>query len=82
MEYNGVCEPLFDVLLSCVRLADFSFPSYTTVQVEMTQPGVKIEPVISPREKRLLEAKYKIFQEAIEIQRRWRKIMAEASEDA
>ena len=39
-----------------------------------------VEPAASPREKKLLEAKYKIFLEAIEIQRRWRNEMEEASQ--
>jgi len=47
----------------------------------MTQAGTKIEPRASPREKRLLEAKYNIFRESIDIQRRWRKTMAEAAGD-
>lgn len=45
----------------------------------MTQPGVRIKPAASAREKKLLEAKYKIFREAIEIQKRWRKTMEEAA---
>lgn len=47
----------------------------------MTQPGARINPAASAREKKLLEAKYKIFREAIDIQRRWRKTMAEAAAD-
>ncbi len=49
-------------------------------QVEMTPAGTMVEPAASPKEKKLLEAKYKIFLEAIDIQRRWRKEMEEASE--
>ncbi|RDB19579.1 hypothetical protein Hypma_013378, partial [Hypsizygus marmoreus] len=49
------------------------------IMVEMTPPGTLIKPAASAREKRLLEAKYKIFLETIEIQRRWRKEMEEAS---
>lgn len=41
----------------------------------MTQAGVEIKPSATARENKLLEAKYKIFREAIEIQRRWRKEM-------
>ncbi|KAF8319228.1 Pentulose kinase [Cantharellus anzutake] len=51
------------------------------IMVEMTQPGIQIVPGGTDREKRLLEAKYKIFREAIVIQRRWRMEMAEASSD-
>ena len=47
----------------------------------MTRPGVQIVPSATIREKQLLEAKYKIFRETINIQRRWRKEMAEAAED-
>lgn len=49
------------------------------IMVEMTQPGKRIDPAASDREKKLLQAKYEIFREAIEIQRRWRKTMAEAA---
>ena len=48
-------------------------------QVEMTPPGTMVEPAASPKEKKLLMAKYKIFLEAIELQRRWRKEMEEAN---
>lgn len=45
------------------------------IMAHMTQPGVRIEPSVEQgsREKRLLQAKYKIFRETIEIQRRWRR---------
>ncbi|KAL7282009.1 Pentulose kinase [Trametes coccinea BRFM310] len=49
------------------------------IMVEMTPPGDMVEPAASAREKKLLEAKYKIFLEQIEIQRRWRKEMEEAA---
>ena len=45
----------------------------------MTPQGMLIEPAASPKEKRLLEAKYKIFLETIDIQKRWRGEMEEAS---
>ena len=44
----------------------------------MTPPGTLVAPLASDREKKLLEAKYKIFRESIEIQNRWRKEMEEA----
>jgi hypothetical protein len=44
----------------------------------MTQPGQRIAPSAGAREKRLLEAKYKIFRESIEIQRKWKKEINEA----
>ncbi|OJT04419.1 hypothetical protein TRAPUB_4875 [Trametes pubescens] len=49
------------------------------IMVEMTPPGDMVEPAASPKEHKLLEAKYKIFREAIDIQRRWRKDMEEAA---
>ena len=45
----------------------------------MTPRGTLISPAASPKEKKLLEAKYKIFRESIEIQQRWRKEMDEAA---
>ena len=44
----------------------------------MTPPGTLIAPKASPKEAKLLLAKYKIFRESIEIQKRWRKEMEEA----
>ena len=51
------------------------------VMVEMTPQGESVAPSATAKEKRLLEAKYKIFREQIEIQRRWRKEMAEADKE-
>lgn len=51
------------------------------IMVEMTQPASRVEPKTGDegrREKKLLDAKYEIFLESIEIQRRWRKRIAEA----
>ncbi len=45
----------------------------------MTPPGTVVRPTASEREKKLLEAKYKIFLETIEIQKRWRKEMQDAA---
>lgn len=45
----------------------------------MTRPGTLVAPQASAREKKLLEAKYKIFRESIDIQKRWRKEMEDAS---
>ncbi|KAH9950160.1 Pentulose kinase [Amylocystis lapponica] len=50
------------------------------IMVEMTPPGTMIAPAADAKEKKLLEAKYKIFRESIEIQKRWRKEMEEASQ--
>jgi hypothetical protein len=49
-------------------------------QVEMTPAGTEVRPDKSGRVGRLLDAKYAIFLEAIDIQRRWRKEMAAAAE--
>ena len=47
-------------------------------QVEMTAPGEVVTVSVNSREKKLLEAKYSIFREAIEIQKRWRRKMEDA----
>ncbi|KAJ3975946.1 Pentulose kinase [Lentinula raphanica] len=51
-----------------------------SIMVEMTPPGSIVKPATSGREKKLIEAKYKIFREAIDIQYRWRKQIEEAME--
>lgn len=51
------------------------------VMVEMTQPAVQVDPRTGQegrREKKLLDAKYKVFREAVEVQQRWRRIIDEA----
>jgi len=45
----------------------------------MTPTGTLIPPKVSNKEKKLLEAKYKIFLETIDIQKRWRKEMEDAA---
>ena len=50
------------------------------VMVQMTRPGKRIEPrndEFGTSEKRLLDVKYKIFREAVEVQRRWRQMIAD-----
>jgi len=49
------------------------------IMVKMTQPGRKLTPSSSPADKKLLDAKYHIFRESIDIQRSWRKLMEEAA---
>lgn len=44
----------------------------------MTPPGTLVSPNATTREEKLLEAKYKIFLESIDIQKRWRKEMEDA----
>ena len=46
---------------------------------EMTPPASIVRSAAPPKEQKLLEAKYKIFLETIEIQKRWRKEMEDAS---
>ncbi|KDN47232.1 hypothetical protein RSAG8_03711, partial [Rhizoctonia solani AG-8 WAC10335] len=50
------------------------------IMVEMTPPGTEVRPAASARESKLLDAKYSIFLEAIDIQRRWRREMAAAAQ--
>ena len=47
----------------------------------MTLPGTIVAPAPSPKVKKLLDAKYKIFRETIEIQKRWRQQMEEATSE-
>ncbi|KAF8735677.1 Pentulose kinase, partial [Rhizoctonia solani] len=51
------------------------------IMVEMTPPGTEVHPKASPKESKLLDAKYGIFLEAIDIQRRWRREMAAAGHE-
>jgi len=44
----------------------------------MTQPGQLVKPSATARQKKLLEVKYKIFRETIEIQKRWREEVEDA----
>lgn len=48
------------------------------LKAEMTPPGTLVDPLVSNREKALLEAKYIIFHEAIDMQKRWRSKVDEA----
>lgn len=51
------------------------------IMVEMTQPATKIEPRSGPlgeKEKKLLDVKYKVFRESIDVQRKWRSMIADA----
>lgn len=45
----------------------------------MTLPGTLVAPAASAEIKKLLDAKYKIFREVIEIQKRWRQEIEEAT---
>lgn len=50
-----------------------------TIMTEMTQPGKVVVPEVDVADAKLLEAKYQIYMEAIEIQRRWRAAMEKAA---
>lgn len=47
----------------------------------MTPVGTLVVPNAWSKETRLLEAKYQIFRETIEIQKRWRKEMEDALDE-
>lgn len=48
-------------------------------QVEMSRPGTTVRPSIeSSKEKALLEVKYTIFKQCIDLQRKWRGLVSEA----
>lgn len=71
-----------DLFLNQERVAEISElekERLWEIMVEMTQPGKKVEPAAGTRDKKLLEAKYKIFRESIEIQKRWRTEMETAA---
>jgi len=51
------------------------------IMVEMTPVGTLIPPKVTNKEKKLLESKYRIFLESIEIQKRWRKEMDDAANE-
>ncbi|CCA71253.1 related to ribitol kinase [Serendipita indica DSM 11827] len=50
------------------------------IMAEMSLPGTIISPAASDSDSKLLDAKYRIFREAIEIQTRWRATMEAASQ--
>ena len=66
MGYHGLFFFLF------LAFANYIF------QVDMTPVGTLILPKATSKEKRLLESKYSIFLESIEVQKRWRKQMEDA----
>lgn len=52
------------------------------VMTSMTQPAVAVLPrqgQDGDRERRLLEVKYKIFRESVEIQKKWREMIKEVA---
>ena len=79
---EGQAERLWNIMV-CFAFFFLSsiFLQFLTIQVEMTPVGTLIPPKASKKEKRLLEAKYKIFLESIDIQKRWRKEMEDATKE-
>ncbi|KAI9466579.1 Pentulose kinase [Lactarius psammicola] len=55
------------------RFAAIPATALWNIMQEMTPPATVVQPAAGDKEKKLLEAKYKIFLESIDIQRRWRK---------
>jgi len=70
-------QRLWRIMVHSMQIFQWNEADSAFLQVEMTQPGELVQPSVRPRQKRLLEAKYKIFRETIEIQRRWRKEIEE-----
>ncbi|CED83400.1 Ribulose kinase and related carbohydrate kinases [Phaffia rhodozyma] len=50
------------------------------IMVEMTPPGARVEPEAEKDEMALLDVKYEIFRESIDIQKKWRKMIADVTE--
>ena len=55
-----------------------SFFFLSLFQVDMTPAGKRIVPGAGEQEMRLLDVKYKIFRESIDVQRKWRAMVDEA----
>lgn len=49
------------------------------IMVAMTPKGSIVKPEASKKDRKILDAKYKIFLESIDIQKRWRKEMEDAA---
>lgn len=47
----------------------------------MSRPGSTVKPSASEKELKLLQVKYDIFRECIDIQRRWRAMVREALDE-
>lgn len=48
------------------------------IMIEMSRPGTTIKPHVTDKEKKLLDVKYRIFNECIELQTKWRKEVEDA----
>jgi glycerol kinase len=71
-------EVLWDIMVRSLCRTFYKVLS-SLFKVEMTPQGTLVAPGASAKEKKLLAAKYKIFRETIEIQKRWRLEMEEVS---
>ncbi|KAG8997560.1 hypothetical protein FRB90_012482 [Tulasnella sp. 427] len=75
-------EDLFQTQSKVDEVGESEKERLWNIMVEMTQAGRKIEPAASPRDTRLLEAKYAIFLENMKVQRKWRDMMEQAESAA
>ncbi|KZS92619.1 Pentulose kinase [Sistotremastrum niveocremeum HHB9708] len=67
--------------LTGAKAGELSKERLWEIMVEMTPPGTVVTPSASQKENRLLGAKYKIFRESIDIQKRWREEMERAAQE-
>lgn len=77
MDEEGQADALWNIMV-WFFLYTIGAIADARLQVEMTPPGKVVYPLASSSEAKLLEAKYKIFLESIEIQQRWRREIEEA----
>lgn len=73
------CEARWKIMVRIRAEGSPGHNAHFACQVDMTPPGTLVAPAAGTREKKLLQAKYKIFRESIDIQKRWRKEMEEAT---
>ena len=80
---EGQAKRMWDVMVRFFIIFFFFliFSLKFVLQVDMTPVGTLIPPKATNKEKKLLEGKYKIFLETIEIQKRWRKEMEDAANE-
>lgn len=73
-------EGMWRIMVSTEHLDHYLYLlTFCFLQVEMTPPATLVTPAASAKVKQTLNAKYKIFLEMIDIQKRWRKQMEEAA---
>ena len=73
----GMKDRLWDVMVPASRCFahhryGISSPPLPFAQIRMSRPGTTVKPSASEQELKLLQVKYDIFRECIDIQRRWR----------